>query len=175
MLLSEIHHRVKNNLEVVSSLLELQSVRLTHPSAQEAIRAGQSRVSSMGEKWTVSKPLLLRPKHPLADVPYDLSDRIFVHHKNKLVKIGLEDILYAEAERSYCRIFTKETEYLLSMPLSKIEAKLPSKYFLRIHRSYMINLKHVEEIGDSYVKLINKKLSITRAKREELLRNIRSM
>ena len=47
-LLKEIHHRVKNNLEVVSSLLELQSATLSEGDALDAMRAGQSRVASMG-------------------------------------------------------------------------------------------------------------------------------
>ncbi|NJC28044.1 sensor histidine kinase [Neolewinella antarctica] len=48
LLLKEIHHRVKNNLETVSSLLELQSASLTDEHAVSAMRAGQSRVRSMG-------------------------------------------------------------------------------------------------------------------------------
>ncbi len=48
LLLQEIHHRVKNNLEVVASLLELQSAGLTDAAARDAMQAGQSRVQSMG-------------------------------------------------------------------------------------------------------------------------------
>ncbi len=47
-LLKEIHHRVKNNLEVVSSLLELQSATLSDKGAQDAMLASRSRVKSMG-------------------------------------------------------------------------------------------------------------------------------
>jgi len=47
-LLKEVHHRVKNNLEIVSSLLELQADKLTDPEASKAIQAGRSRILSIG-------------------------------------------------------------------------------------------------------------------------------
>ena len=48
LLLKEIHHRVKNNLEMVSSLLKLQSVKTKDEAAKDVMRASQNRVQSMG-------------------------------------------------------------------------------------------------------------------------------
>ena len=48
LLMKEVHHRVKNNLEMVKSLLALQSAKLTDPASREAMLASQSRVQSMG-------------------------------------------------------------------------------------------------------------------------------
>ena len=48
LLLKEIHHRVKNNLEIVSSLLALQSAQIDDPNTKEAMREGQNRVNSIG-------------------------------------------------------------------------------------------------------------------------------
>ena len=48
VLLKEIHHRVKNNLEMVSSLLKLQSVKTKDEAAKDVMQASQNRVQSMG-------------------------------------------------------------------------------------------------------------------------------
>ncbi len=48
LLLKEVHHRVKNNLEVVSSLLALQSAQINDPNTKEAMLEGQNRVNSIG-------------------------------------------------------------------------------------------------------------------------------
>ncbi len=48
LLLKEIHHRVKNNLEIVSSLLALQSAQIDDPNVKDAMQEGQNRVQSIG-------------------------------------------------------------------------------------------------------------------------------
>jgi len=47
VLMKEIHHRVKNNLQIVSSLLDLQSHSITDVQAHEAVKEGKNRVQSM--------------------------------------------------------------------------------------------------------------------------------
>lgn len=46
-LMKELHHRVKNNLQIVSSLLNLQSARIDDPMAQKALTEGQHRIEAM--------------------------------------------------------------------------------------------------------------------------------
>ena len=48
VLLREVHHRVKNNLQVISSLLSVQRLQLTDESAKQAVMEGQNRVQTMG-------------------------------------------------------------------------------------------------------------------------------
>ena len=106
------------------------------------------------------------------DAPFILSDRIFVKHKEKMVKLFLADILYIEAERNYCRIFTKNKEYLLATTLKIMEEKLPLRHFIRVHRSFMVNLGQVDEVAESHVIINQKAIPLSISMREDLLSRI---
>ena len=109
------------------------------------------------------------------DMPFILSDRIFVRHKDNMVKIFIEDILYIEAERNYCRIFTKNKEYLLSTTLKIMEDKLPARYFIRVHRSFMVNLAQVDEVAENHVIIALKAIPLSHTLRDELLKRIQTI
>ena len=95
-----------------------------------------------------------------------LSDRIFVRHKERMVKLFLKDILYVEAERAYCKIVTSSTEYLLSIALGKLEEQLTAATFMRVHRSYLINLSQIDEIAEGHVAIAGKAIPIGKSHRE---------
>ncbi len=107
------------------------------------------------------------------ETPYILSDRIFVRNKDRMVKILFDTILYIEAERNYCRIFTKTKEYLLTMPMKSLEEQLPAALFQRIHRSHIVNLTQVDEVDESSVVIGQKALPLSKSLREEFLMRIR--
>jgi DNA-binding LytR/AlgR family response regulator len=104
-----------------------------------------------------------------------LSDCIFVRHLNSMVKVDIKDILYIEAERNYCRIFSSSKEYLVVMALKEMDEKLPHKHFFRIHRSYIINLSQIKEIAATHMVIGNKALPVTKSLREELLKRIQTI
>jgi len=97
-----------------------------------------------------------------------LSDRIFVRDKNRMIKLKIDDILYVEADRNYCKITTKEKSYILSIPLSKFEVKLTNNNFVRIHRSHTVNIKAIDELNENYVFINGKSLAISKSHKEEL-------
>jgi DNA-binding LytR/AlgR family response regulator len=112
------------------------------------------------------------------DQPTILSDRIFIRHKEKMVKIMLADILFIEADRNYSHIFTKDKEYVLAITLKAIEEKLPMQSFMRVHRSYLINLIHIDEVIEGYIviNVINKKsIPLGAGMREQLLKRIQAL
>ena len=114
---------------------------------------------------------------PILETTEDLilSDRIFVLHKDKKIKIMLNTILYIEAERNYCRIVTTDSNFLLTMPMKSLESSLPTSSFQRIHRSYIVNLFHVDEMDESTVIVGGKLLGLSKSYRKEFMQRINSV
>jgi len=113
--------------------------------------------------------------HEDSEQPFILSDRIFVRVKEKMVKIMIADILCVEADRNYSRIFTTGKEYLLSLTLKMIEEKLPGNLFMRIHRSWLVNLQQIEAVGEDFVMIGNRKIPLSEALKPDLLRHIQKL
>ena len=97
VLLKEIHHRVKNNLQIISSLLNLQAGYLQDNQAIELFQVSQSRIESMAlihEKLYQSKDLA---QINLAEYIQDLVDSLFCSYEVRLkaiaVKLNIDDIL----------------------------------------------------------------------------------
>ncbi|MDP5120803.1 MAG: LytTR family transcriptional regulator DNA-binding domain-containing protein [Spirosomaceae bacterium] len=109
-----------------------------------------------------------------SETPFILSDRIFVKHGGKMVKIFITDILYIEADRNYCQIFTHNQKYTLSITLKAMEEKLPSKFFVRTHRSFMANISQIDEVSESHVLVGGKHLSLSHSFRDELLQRLQT-
>lgn len=101
-----------------------------------------------------------------------LSDRIFVRHKDHMVKLFLKDIRYISADRSYCHIYAGTSEYLLSMPMGKLAEQLHSTDFLRVHRSYVVNLRQIDKVADDHLVIGKKAIPVGKEQREELARRI---
>jgi DNA-binding LytR/AlgR family response regulator len=104
-----------------------------------------------------------------AEKPFLWLDRIFVRQKEKMVRVMLEDILFIEADRNYSRIFTRGREHLLAITLKTIEEKLPAESFLRIHRTYIINIAHVDEVTEKTVMIEKRIIPLSEGFREKLM------
>lgn len=75
------------------------------------------------------------------------SDHLFIKSKYKIIRIEIENILYIEAMREYVRIHLENTKPLMTLlSMKKIEQNLPDSIFMRVHRSYIVNLKKISTI-----------------------------
>jgi DNA-binding LytR/AlgR family response regulator len=101
-----------------------------------------------------------------------LPDRIFVKFKEKMIKIFTKDILYLSADRSYCRVFTKTDQYVLSVPLKSVESKLSTDLFVRVHRSYLVNITQIDEFEDNHVFVSGTAIPISPNLKDDLFKRL---
>ena len=78
---------------------------------------------------------------------------IYVKSDYKIVRIVIENIRYIEAMSEYLRISCddKEKPVIVLLSMKKIEEHLPSNMFMRIHRSFIVNLKKISEVKKNHV------------------------
>jgi len=85
------------------------------------------------------------------------------------------DILYMEADRNYSRIFTGQKEFVLSVTLKYIEEKLSIPFFMRIHRSYLVNTIHINQVLESDVMVGDKAIPLGTGMRERLMQRMQTL
>ena len=95
-------------------------------------------------------------------------ERILVECGNKLVKVDTPDIYFLEAERDYTRIHTADKSYLSNYGIGSLELRLNPQTFLRIHRSYIVNMQYMKEVykegvGAQIVMKNDKVLNVSRS------------
>ena len=78
--------------------------------------------------------------------PSDLSDRIFVRDGKAVVPLTLTEIVRLEAQDDYVMIYARERRFLIHLRLQDLENRLPRPPFLRVHRSHIVNLDHVDRM-----------------------------
>ncbi|MBU2996288.1 LytTR family DNA-binding domain-containing protein [Cellulophaga baltica] len=82
---------------------------------------------------------------------------LFVKSEYKQLRIKLADVLYFEGLKDYIKIWIKDNPkpILTLMSLKSLQEKLPEYQFMRVHRSFIVSLKNIEEIERSQI-IINK-------------------
>lgn len=86
--------------------------------------------------------------------------QIFVKSDGKVVRIPLDEILFVEALADYIVINSVKKKYIVHHTMKGVERRLPKKYFVRIHRSYIVNIFHIDFIADLSVNIQEKALPI---------------
>ena len=101
-----------------------------------------------------------------------LDDAFFLKDKHALVKVYFNDVLYAEAMDNYCVIYTSNGKFILSQTLKLVEQKLKPNGFLRVHRSHLVNLKHVSQIQPKTVFVGTHEIPLSDSYKAELMESI---
>jgi DNA-binding LytR/AlgR family response regulator len=99
---------------------------------------------------------------------------LFIRDSNIVRRLRIDDILYAEAMGDYVKLYTGEKFYSVHSSLKEVEGKLPETKFLRVHRSFIIQVGKIDTIeggtliigkkmvpvADTYRSALNRRLNV---------------
>ena len=119
-----------------------------------------------------SSPLLtpLNPSSPLF-TPLNPS-YLMVKADYKLYKINFDDIHYIEGQHEYVSFYTKDKRVTALYSLKALEDQLPRDKFIRVHKSYIVNIDHISEIEQVSLTVAGHKVPIGGSYRDSLLERL---
>ena len=85
----------------------------------------------------------------------DGAELLFVKNNSQLVKLDINKTLYVEALKDYVVIHTENADYTIHSTMKDIEKKLPKAHFVRVHRSFIVNIHKISAIQSSALLLEN--------------------
>lgn len=107
-----------------------------------------------------------------SDTSFFVDDSFFLKEKHAFIKLRFSEILYAEAMDNYSILFTVHGKHILSQTLKSVEARLVQHNFIRIHRSFLVNIGKIERIDPKHVFIAGKELPLSESHRAELLKRV---
>ena len=111
----------------------------------------QRAASRLKERLEGSTPVVSAPM--VSGLSADISDdTIFLKTEYRIVKVCISDIRYVEAMSEYLKvhIVSDSRPIITLLSMKKMEERLPD-YFMRIHRSYIVNLKMIQEVNKNRI------------------------
>ncbi|HAS47599.1 MAG TPA: DNA-binding response regulator [Microscillaceae bacterium] len=117
------------------------------------------------------------PKAPVNDSPVgsdnaDVEDYIFIRADRKYMKVFFREINYVEGLKDYVIVYTDTQKIVTAMNIKTIEGQLPSNIFVRVSKSYIINLQHIKAVDNNFVMIKDKEIPIGKAFKDNFLNNV---
>lgn len=100
------------------------------------------------------------------------TNELYVNIDRRLIKIDIPSIYMVQAKGDYILVKTESQNYTVHSTLKKIEEKLPNELFLKIHRSYIINIHKIVDIEDNSVLIKKDVIPVSRSSRPELMKRL---
>lgn len=93
--------------------------------------------------------------YSLASTPVEAKDEdhIFIKSNSKFFRVDFSEILYVQGMKDYLKLYTPDFTLVTHHTMNEMEKTLPSRQFLRVHRSYIVAIKHIRAIYGNSIEL----------------------
>lgn len=80
-------------------------------------------------------------------------DHIFIRSNSKFFRVNFSEILFIEGSRDYLKVHTPDYSLITHQTMNDLEKSLPSRQFIRVHKSYIVALRHIRSIYGNSIEL----------------------
>jgi DNA-binding LytR/AlgR family response regulator len=126
----------------------------------------QEAIEKLREKAAAAPPApapVAAPAAPAADPEF-----LFIKAEDKLIKLKKDDILFLESMRDYVKFVTQGKNYVTYSTLKNMEEKLVGPNFLKVHRSYIVNITKIDDIRGNTIYLLGNQIPIGKGHKDEV-------
>jgi len=96
-------------------------------------------------------------------------DFLYIKCNQRFEKIRIDDILFIEAMLNYINIITKTGKYVVYSSLKAVDSRLPHDKFLKIHKSYLVAINHINAIENHQIHISDHILPVSRPNKQTVL------
>ncbi|PQJ09300.1 DNA-binding response regulator [Flavipsychrobacter stenotrophus] len=104
---------------------------------------------------------------------YFINDSLFIKQGQNFIKVRLDEIIFIESDKKYVYIHIEGKKLLVRETMQNYVDIIGSKHIMRVHRSFAINLNHIQSINTDTLIVGGHEVPIGKAYREELLNSLR--
>lgn len=101
------------------------------------------------------------------------TDFVFIRDKSGLIRLRIDEICWLEALDNYTRVHTVSKAYTVKAFLKDLHEKLPARSFIRVHRSFVVQLSKISRIEETTIYIDRQAIAIGRQYRDELMQRLR--
>ena len=100
---------------------------------------------------------------------------IFVRADRKMIKVALDEIKYVESIQDYLKIHTSDQALVTRETMAQMQQQLPERDFLRCHRSFLVNIRHIDSYTHEQITIGRKSIPISRSYKDQTLDKLQSI
>jgi len=115
---------------------------------------------------------MLQPKVPAAPAVSAVNNELYLKQDNEFIRVCADDILYIEAMQNYIIIHQADQKNTIHQTMRTAEELLAGMSFFRTHRSYLINIAHIDRIRGNSITIKGQEIPLSKHRREELFERI---
>jgi DNA-binding LytR/AlgR family response regulator len=105
-------------------------------------------------------------------IPAAINDHFFIKCDNQIEKIFFNDLIYAEAMLNYVMLYTNSKKMMVYITIKSLEEQLPAEVFIKVHKSFIVNINKVDSIEGNILNIGNTKITISQNLREKVIKEI---